>query len=65
MLLPFAYVKRGTVFQPQKDFPKRWLDTRKSMQNNITHVHMPGAYPDAFTDETFFYIKEQLDTSVQ
>lgn len=30
------------------------------MRNNITHMHMSGAYPDAFTDETFFCIEEQL-----
>ena len=30
------------------------------MRSNVAHMHAPGAYPDAFTDETFFCIEEQL-----
>lgn len=53
------------MFQPQKDFPKRRLDTRKSMRDNIAHMHTPGAYPDAFTDQTFPCIEEQLGTRLR
>lgn len=35
--------------------PERRLDARKSIQNDITHVHTLGAYPDAFTDGIYIF----------